>query len=103
MSAQPLPNGGNGRPQRDTRGRFVCFAGPGNPNGKAVAELRSAMLRAVKAGDVEAIIAKMIEAAKNGDTVAAREVLDRTIGKPSQTDVLQRLEALEHLFSESIP
>ena len=30
-----------------------------------------------------------------GDTVAAREVLDRTIGKPGQTELLQRVEELE--------
>jgi hypothetical protein len=35
-----------------------------------------------------------------GDVVAAREILDRTIGKPVQTDLLQRVEALESLITE---
>jgi hypothetical protein len=38
--ARPLANGDNGRTERDSRGRFVAFAGPGNPHAKAVASLR---------------------------------------------------------------
>jgi hypothetical protein len=56
------------------------------------------MLEAVTDDDVKQIIAAMVKGAKAGDTTAAREVLDRTIGKAAQTDVLQRLEALEQML-----
>jgi ferritin-like protein len=66
-----------------------------------VAELRNALLGAVTPEDVEQIIAAIVKAAKKGDVVAAREVLDRTVGKPSQTEILQRLEALEAAVQEA--
>ena len=99
MSTSPSPNGANGR---DRSGRFAAGnpGGPGNPQAKHVAALRGALLRSVKAVDVEAIIAKLVEAAKTGDTVAAREILDRTIGKPVATDLLQRVEALESQLAQ---
>ena len=92
LQPDPLPPNG-----RDSRGRFAAGnrAAKGNPHARAVAELRNAMLASVTAGDVEMIIATLVAAAKSGDTVAAREVLDRTIGKPVASDVLARLEALE--------
>lgn len=99
MSTLPTPNGHNGRAPN---GRFAAgnAGGPGNPQAKRVAALRKALLKSVKPADVEAIIAKLVEAAKAGDTVAAREILDRTIGKPVQTDLLQRVEQLEQLLTQ---
>lgn len=99
MACDPSANGTNGRLPN---GRFMKgnAGGPGNPHSQRVAELRNALLAAVTADDVEKIITALIKAAKAGDTVAAREVLDRTIGKPSQTDVLQRLAAVEHALNE---
>lgn len=94
MNDAPSVNGFGGR---GADGKFLPGnrLGRGNPHGRRVNELRNAMLAAVSHDDVEAIIGKLIEAAKAGDTVAAREVLDRIIGKPAQSDVLARLEALE--------
>ena len=99
MSTIPTPNGRIGRA---SNGRFAAGnpGGPGNPQAKRVAALRKALLKSVKPADVEAIVAKLVEAAKNGDTVAAREILDRTIGKPVQTDLLQRVEQLEQLLAQ---
>ncbi|MCA9276857.1 MAG: hypothetical protein KDA29_12600 [Phycisphaerales bacterium] len=83
--------------QRDSSGRFTAGnpGGPGNPHAGQVAKLRAAILRAVDEGDIEMIIAKLVEQARGGDLTAAREVLDRTIGKASQSDLLVRIEALE--------
>jgi len=98
---EPSENGSIGR---DNKGRFAAGnrGGPGNPHAQRTSLLRNAMLSAVSADDVEKIIRAIVKAAKEGDIVAAREVLDRTIGKPSQTDVLARLEALEQLYQEKV-
>jgi len=82
---------------RAPNGRFTRGnpGGPGNPHAGQVAKLRAAILRAVDEGDIETIIAKLVEQAREGDLTAAREVLDRTIGKASQSDLLARSEALE--------
>lgn len=90
----PSPAESNGR---DQSGRFAPGnkLGRGNPLARRAQKLRSAMFEAVSDRDVRQILAALVNAAKNGDTIAAREVLDRTIGKAAQTDVLQRLEALE--------
>lgn len=101
MSERPSPNGGNGA-DRDANGRFAKGnrGGPGNPHAKRVAELRSALLRAVGPDDVEGIARAMIESAKGGDVSAAREILNRLIGTPVPADTLDRIEALEAAVSE---
>jgi hypothetical protein len=93
------PNGTNGRLPN---GRFGVGnpGGPGNPQAKRVAALRRAMLKSVKPEDIEAVIVKLVELAKAGDTTAARELLDRVIGKAVQMDLLQRVEALEMLLTQ---
>jgi hypothetical protein len=82
---------------RGTRGRFAQgnTGGPGNPFAKAVGQLRSALMTAVTKADIEAIIAGMVKEAKAGNVAAAREVLDRCLGKPVEADLLVRLEELE--------
>ena len=74
----PLPNG------RDGRGRFAKgnVGGPGNPHARHVGQLRSALLAAVTSEDIEAVVRKLIELAKNGNIQAAKEILDRCVGKP---------------------
>lgn len=99
--SKPLGNGSNGR---DNKGRFAVgnIGGPGNPHVKRTSVLRNALLNAVSTEDVEKIIQAIVKAAKAGNLVAAREVLDRTIGKPSQTDILARLESLEQALHEKV-
>lgn len=94
--AAPSPNG------RDGLGRFATGnpGGPGNPHAKRVGELRSALMAAVRPGDVTAIVGKLVELAKAGDVRAIREVLDRTLGRPVEADLIERLEALESLAAE---
>lgn len=69
---------------RDNRGRFTegNAGGPGNPHGGQVARLRAAFFAAVTEDDLREIVADLVERAKGGDARAAREVLDRTVGKP---------------------
>ena len=80
MNSLPSSNGSNGR---DAAGRFAAGnpGGPGNPHGRRTALLRSAMLSAVDAADVQAVMKKLIESAKAGEPWAVREFLDRTLGK----------------------
>ena len=43
------------------------------------------MLAAVTAGDIKAIIKKVITKAKQGDMIAAKLILDRVFGRPTQS------------------
>jgi hypothetical protein len=82
-SPPPSPNGANGRA---ANGRFAPGnkGGPGNPLAKKVAELRSALLASVSPRDVQDIVRRIKREAKNGDIAAARELLDRVLGKAVQ-------------------
>jgi hypothetical protein len=84
---------------RDSAGRFAPgnSVGRGNPHARHVAKLRSALMKAVTPEDIIAIVTKMVELAKDGDLVAAKEVLTRTLGKPQEADLAERLEQLEDL------
>ena len=95
MSESPSTNGANG-------GRFKPGnpGGPGNPHAKHVAQLRSALLEAVTPTDMAAIITKLVADAKAGSVQAAKEVLERTLGKPIEADLLERLERLEGLLTK---
>jgi len=72
-----------------TTGRFSegNRAAVGNPHAKRVGELRTALLDAVMPEDVEA--------AKGGDVAAARVLFERTLGRPVEADLIERLEVLE--------
>lgn len=91
MIQSPSPNGRNGD------GRFAKGnpGGPGNPQAKAVARLRSAMLEAIGPEDIAAVARQLVALAKSGNVQAAREVLDRCLGRPLEADILERLDALE--------
>ncbi len=91
---KPSPNGPNGR---DGRGRFAQgnSGGPGNPHAGKVAKLRSALLAAVTEEDVRQIVERLVQLAKDGDLAAVRELFLRTIGRPLEPDILERLERLE--------
>lgn len=80
MTDEPSANGVNGR---DAAGRFAegNLGGPGNPHAKEVARLRSAMLNAVTVDDLRAIVTKLVDQAKAGSVPAAKEILDRCLGR----------------------
>jgi hypothetical protein len=91
---ETVPTGDNGRGPNGRFGAGNRFA-TGNPRHRQTAELRAALFAAVSSKDIEAVVATLVEKARSGDVVAIRELLDRVLGKPSQTDLLQRVEALE--------
>jgi hypothetical protein len=45
--------------------------------------------------DIQAIARRLVDEAKDGDIHAARIVLEYTLGKPVEHDILERIEALE--------
>ena len=94
MTTTPSPNGPNGR---DRDGRFAKGnpGGPGNPHAAKVASLRSALLAAVTEDDMGEIAARLVQLAKEGDLAAVRELFLRTLGRPLEHDILDRLEQLE--------
>ncbi len=94
MSKQPSTHGPDGR---DGKGRFAVGnkLGRGNPLAGRAARIRAALLEAVGPAEAKAIARQLVKMAKGGDLAAIRELLDRCIGKPAQTDLLQRIEALE--------
>ena len=71
--------------QRDANGRFAIGndGGPGNPFARQTAALHSAFLQRATPEDMKAIADKLIEQAKAGNVVAAKLVLQYTIGKPA--------------------
>ena len=87
----PSPNG------RDGCGRFAKgnSGGPGNPAGGKAERLRHALLNAVTEKDIAEIAAALIASAKTGDVQAVRELLNRTLGRPTDADTIARLERLE--------
>jgi hypothetical protein len=105
--SERLPNGSNGDHGdvgngRGPGGRFAKGnpGGPGNPHAAHVAALRTALLQAVTPEKMRAIVEKLIEQALEGNIPAIRELLERTLGKPIETDLLERLEALEALLAK---
>jgi hypothetical protein len=94
MNQEPLPNGANGR---GPGGRFAKGngGGPGNPNAKRVAELRSTLFQAVTPADLKKVVAALLKKAKSGDVASIRELLQRLLGPPEAVDLLERLDAVE--------
>lgn len=86
MSKQPSLNGNKGRFPKGNPG------GPGNPHARAVHRLRSALLKAITPDDVKKMVAVLIRKAKKGDVIAIKELLDRTVGRPSATDTRELVE-----------
>lgn len=76
----------NGKKQRGPGKRFEKGnpGGPGNPLSKQVNQLRAALLAAVTEKDIQQIAKMLLTEAKGGDIQAAKELLDRTLGKAAQ-------------------
>jgi hypothetical protein len=87
---------------RTPGGRFAPGnpGGPGNPHAATVAKLRAAILAAVTPEDIDGIIRALVHRAKGGDLGAAKELLDRAIGKATDADLAERLDALERAADE---
>lgn len=104
MSEIPSTHGSNGD-ARTPGGKFAKGnkLGRGNPLAGRAARIRATLLKELKPADAKEIGAMLIVMAKAGDMAAIRELLDRTIGKPAQVELLERIEALEHAFAERRP
>ncbi|MFO0846628.1 MAG: hypothetical protein U0797_30385 [Gemmataceae bacterium] len=84
--ANPEGREANGRFARGNRG------GPGNPYARQVAAFKCRVLHRVKDDDLDAIIDKLVELARQGDVAAARLVLQHTLGKPIESAHPDRLD-----------
>lgn len=95
----PSTHGPDGAPagSRDTRGRFAKGnkCGRGNPLAGRAAKIRAVLLRKLTTKQAGEIADVLIRRARDGDLAAIKELLDRTVGRPVPTDVLERLEKLE--------
>ncbi len=91
----PSPTGANGN--HDRRGRFQRGnkAAKGNPLAQRVGRLRSALLEAVDEAAIRRVVKALVKEAEGGNVPAVRELLDRCIGKPHETDLIERIERLE--------
>ncbi len=96
-------DGPNDQWNRNASGQF----GAGNKGGpgagswarKATA-LRVALLEAVSPEDIKAIAERLVQDAKAGSVHAARELLDRCLGKAEATDLALRILELEETVQE---
>jgi len=101
--AAPTPNGGQTASDRDARGRFAPgnSGGPGNPAAADVSRHRQRFFAALRDNDTEQalrVIRRLMKSkgSKDADRLAAaRELLDRVLGKAVASDLLDRIEALE--------
>src|SRR5438045_547974 len=85
-------------PGRRDSGRRVTkgnAGGPGNPFAGRVALLRKTLLESVNPQDVREVVEMLVREAKGGSITAAKELLERLLGKPVELDLLQRLDDLE--------
>lgn len=89
---------------RDHRGRFTPGnkVARGNPHYRRAMILRRALLEAVDEDDLKEAVRVLVAKAKQGDVVAIRELLDRTIGKAAPLDLLARLDELEVQVAERL-
>lgn len=80
---EPSSKGGDGR---NAKGQFAkgWKGGPGNPFGKRVSELRSALFQEVREKDIRAVIRSLIKGAKGGDVAAAKVLFDRVFGRVNE-------------------
>ncbi len=82
MDDTPSPYHGD-QPGRGEGGRFLPGnkLGRGNPHARQHAALREALLAAVTPDDLQAVVRGLLEQAKQGNVPAARELLDRVLGR----------------------
>lgn len=107
MNPSPSPNGSNGAATaitRDSNGRFVKgnAGGPGNPHARRVGELRSHLMQALSDDDWRIAITALVAKAKQGDLAAIKELLDRTLGRPTEADLIERIEMLEYRLQQEV-
>jgi hypothetical protein len=89
---------------RTTKGTFA----PGNklakgyPHARRANRLRAELYRVVNVEEFRAIVKAIVKEAKAGDVTAAREIIERLLGKPENVDVMARLEEMESMLRDAI-
>jgi hypothetical protein len=94
---------GDGDNHRGTDGRFQPGHkySIGNSGGRPAQKIRAALFKVVTPAAIKRAAQKLLEAAEEGDRQAFSELLDRTIGRPTQGDLLERIEVLEERMNPS--
>jgi hypothetical protein len=89
----PSPTGFNGRADD---GRFAAgnVFGKGNPFSRRTQRIRAELFRSLEPGAILAAARKIVAKAKAGDLKSFAEILDRTLGRPNDADLRNRLDAL---------
>src|SRR5947199_9441082 len=90
---------------RDGRGRFRKGnkGGPGNPFNRQVARMRQVLLESVSEDDLRAIVAEVVDQAKDGDLGAAKLVLAYVVGRPVPAVDPDRLDIEEiQVYQEEV-
>lgn len=59
-------------------------SGPGNPFARQIAQYRAELYDAVTREDIRDIALRLVALARGGEQWAVKELLDRTMGKPTQ-------------------
>ena len=79
----PSQNGSNGR---DSKGRFAPgnAGGPGNPRAVQREAWIKALTKAVTPEDIGKVVKVLVKAALAGEKWAIPELLNRTVGKPTE-------------------
>jgi len=96
---KPSNSVGDGRNENGKFTKGNKFA-RGNPLAQRVQKLRSALLQAVTPADIKAVVKVLLSQAKAGDIVACRELLDRTLGKSIEADLLDKIQEIERCINE---
>ena len=105
---EPTTKGDKGERGEDRRFLPGNAGGPGNPYARKVAALRGSLINAVTHEDIEAIIHSQVEKAKQGDTVAAKFIVERILGRPQPIDlslvaIKARIEEMRAKSDEAVP
>jgi len=105
--AAPLATVSDGPPNNghDAQGRFTKGnkAARGNPFARRMAKLRSIALDAVTEEDVRAVVRKLVDQAKAGDSAAAKLLLAYVLGRPTEAVNPDRLDLEEFRLLEECP
>lgn len=104
--SEGTPSNGTKTAGRGPGGKFAKGnpGGPGNPNVADVGRHRARFFAALRDDDVARaveVIRDVMAGGKDSERLAAaRELLDRVLGKAVQSDLLERIEKLEALLGD---
>jgi hypothetical protein len=95
---KPLSNGADGRFLAGNQ----LAKGRSNPYAAEVQKRRAALLAAISVQEFQAIIAKLVELALGGNIEAIKEVMLRVLGRPTESDLIEKMDAIEALIEQVV-